>query len=136
MLSLLRPLSLIDFPRIVGMSWQNLISGQLILQICKREILRISFREKGWVAAGFYSAGRRRRPRYPSLARRSTVSPAVHSIFRQKVMGLIEGTLPADSYGVTWDGTHSQGHRTGSRVYFCRLIAGYDIVRQKMIVLK
>jgi len=48
----------------------------------------------------------------------------------------MEGTLPADSYGVTCDGTDSQGHKTGSRVYFCRLIAGYNIGTQKMIVLK
>ncbi len=71
-----------------------------------------------------------------SLPERASVSLAVYNVFGQKVRGLIQGTLPAGSYKVTWDGTDNQGNRLASGVYFCRLSAGENASTQKMTLMK
>jgi hypothetical protein len=71
-----------------------------------------------------------------SLPERASVTLMVYNVFGQKARELIEGTLPAGSYTVTWDGTNDQGNRLASGVYFCCLSAGENASTQKMILMK
>ena len=71
-----------------------------------------------------------------SLPERASVSLAVYNVVGQKVRDLINATLPAGSYTVTWDGADDQGNRLASGVYFCRLSAGENTSTQKMILMK
>lgn len=70
------------------------------------------------------------------LPEKATISLTVYNVFGQKVRDLINATLPAGSYVVTWDGTNNQGNRLASGMYFCRLSAGKHIAKSKMILMK
>jgi len=48
---------------------------------------------------------------------------------------LVEESLPAGSYTVTWDGADENGSRTGSGVYFSRLDVGGERLTRRIIVL-
>jgi len=71
-----------------------------------------------------------------TLPERVSISLAVYNVFGQKVRGLIQGTLPAGSYNVTWDGTDNQGNRLASGTYFYQLSDGENTSTQKMILMK
>ena len=71
-----------------------------------------------------------------SLPQRASVSLVVYNLFGQKVRGLVNATLSAGTYTITWDGTDSQGNRLASGVYFCRLSAGEKNSITKMILMK
>jgi|GEM_PF-2979819 len=70
------------------------------------------------------------------LPEKATISLVVYNVFGQKVRGLIDATLPAGSYTVTWDGTDNDGKKLASGVYFCRLSAGDRTSMSKMVLLK
>jgi hypothetical protein len=71
-----------------------------------------------------------------SLPERAPVSLAVYNVFGQKVRALVNATLPAGSYTITWDGTDNEGNSLASGVYFCRLCAGKNAKTSKMILMK
>ncbi len=71
-----------------------------------------------------------------SLSEAAYVSLVVYNIFGQKVRGLVNVSLPAGSYAVTWDGTDNEGDALASGVYFCRLCAGRNASTLKMVLMK
>jgi len=70
------------------------------------------------------------------LPERTSVSLSVYNVSGQKVRELLNATLPAGSYKVTWDGTDNQGNRLASGVYFSRLSAGGNVSTSKMVLMK
>jgi hypothetical protein len=71
-----------------------------------------------------------------TLPERASVSLVLYNIFGQKVRELIDETLPAGSYKITWDGTDNLGNKLASGVYLCRLSAGKNASTSKMVLLK
>jgi hypothetical protein len=70
------------------------------------------------------------------LPEKALVSLAVYNVFGQKVRTLLEISLPAGSYTVTWNGKDNEGISMASGVYFCRLLAGDKVNTKKMILMK
>jgi hypothetical protein len=71
-----------------------------------------------------------------TLPERVPVSLAVYNVFGQKVRELVNTTLPVGSYVIIWDGTDNKGNRVASGTYFCRLSAGEDTTKLKMVFIK
>ena len=61
---------------------------------------------------------------------------ALYNVFGQKVRTLLDTSLPAGWYKVTWDGKDDEGISMASGVYFYRLLAGDKVNTKKMILLK
>ena len=70
------------------------------------------------------------------LAEASEVSLVIYNLLGQRVINLLNETLPAGQHTVNWNGEDETGQKVASGVYFYRLQAGdYDEVR-KMILMK
>ena len=67
-----------------------------------------------------------------SLTRDAHVSLAVYDVAGQEVRALVNGTLPAGTRTLTWDGTNDNGERVSSGVYFYRIVAGEDVATDKI----
>jgi subtilisin family serine protease len=70
------------------------------------------------------------------LTRDTHVSLAVYDVAGQEVRTLVNGSLPAGTRTLTWDGTNDNGERVSSGVYFYRIIAGEDVATDKMMLIK
>jgi hypothetical protein len=81
-------------------------------------------------------------PFNPSTAIRFTIPTASHVELRvytpsgELVRTLVEGTLPAGTGEVTWDGTNDAGSSTASGVYFYRLRMGKTTLSRKMLLIR
>ena len=57
------------------------------------------------------------------------------SVIGQRVRVLDEGYRAAATYSVIWDGKDEKGQTVSSGVYFCRLVAGGNVIRTRKLVL-
>ncbi|HYW68666.1 MAG TPA: M14 family zinc carboxypeptidase [bacterium] len=64
------------------------------------------------------------------------VTLAVYSVDGRLVRTLVEGHAGPGPVEVSWDGLDGQGRRVGSGLYFVRLVAGNDVRRGKLVVLR
>ncbi len=64
------------------------------------------------------------------------VKIAVYDILGRKISELLNSTLPAGSYDVTWNGTSDSGQKVSSGVYFYVLVTGKQQLVRKMILNK
>ena len=67
---------------------------------------------------------------------RSHVTLTIYNIRGQVVRTLVDGTLEAKSYGLTWDGRDDNGQPVSSGVYFYKLIAGDFQDVRKLVLTK
>jgi len=73
-----------------------------------------------------------------TLATETTVKVSVHDTAGRLVAILTDGTAPAGTHTIHWDGTNSMGRSVSSGVYICTLAAGDSNPSEsrKMILLK
>ena len=71
-----------------------------------------------------------------SLPKESRVTVAVYNLLGQQVRLLAQGTRPAGSYRLTWDGLDNAGQPLPSGVYIYRLETGVQTVVKKMTLLR
>ena len=60
----------------------------------------------------------------------------VYSVDGRLVRTLVEGHAGPGPVEVSWDGLDGQGRRVGSGLYFIRLVAGNEVRRGKLVVLR
>jgi hypothetical protein len=66
----------------------------------------------------------------------TNVSLDVYNVLGQRVVNLIEATLPAGSHTVTWKGQDEAGNKVASGIYLYRLTTATDVETKKMILTK
>lgn len=71
-----------------------------------------------------------------SVATRSQVLIEVFNVVGQRVRTLVDETVSAGTYRLTWDGNDSNGNRVASGVYLYRIQADDYVQTKKMILLK
>ena len=71
-----------------------------------------------------------------SLPYHAEIELGIFNILGREVKSLINGSLPAGSHAVIWDGRDNSGETVSSGIYFYRLKAGEFTARKKMILLK
>ena len=64
------------------------------------------------------------------------VQLTVHDAAGRLVRSLVDGTRPAGSHDVSWDGKNERGSRVSTGVYFYRLRTGAMVLTRKMVLLK
>ena len=69
-----------------------------------------------------------------SLAETSDITLEVVDVSGRRVRTLARGSLGPGMHSVTWDGRSEQGHRTGSGVYFLRLVDGKVELTEKVLL--
>ncbi|HEX5133477.1 MAG TPA: FlgD immunoglobulin-like domain containing protein [Candidatus Krumholzibacteria bacterium] len=67
---------------------------------------------------------------------RQNVALHVYDVGGRLVRTLVDGTVPAGTHQVRWDGTDSLGRAVASGVYYCRLEAGSVRTTTRMVLLK
>jgi hypothetical protein len=70
------------------------------------------------------------------LPRAMSVRLAVYDVQGREVARIADGSLPAGTHAVKWDGLDRGGHRVASGVYWYRLEAGEISLSRKMVLLK
>ncbi len=70
------------------------------------------------------------------LTRSEHVVLTVHDLLGQRIQTLIDGTRPAGTYSVRWDGKDDTGHLMPSGVYFYRMRAGKRVEGRPMHLVK
>ncbi len=70
------------------------------------------------------------------LPARGAMELAVYDVAGRVVRVLADGERDPGWYEVVWDGRDTSGQRVGSGVYFCRLSAGSEVCRRKVVLLK
>ena len=71
-----------------------------------------------------------------ALPKASSVELTIYNVLGQKVVTLLNETLPAGRYRETWHGTSESGGEVASGIYFYRLTAGDYVTTKKMMLLK
>jgi hypothetical protein len=70
-----------------------------------------------------------------SLAEASQVSLVIYNLLGQKVVTLLDKTLPPGKHVIDWNGEDESGQKVASGIYFYHLQAGeYDEVRKMVLV--
>jgi hypothetical protein len=59
---------------------------------------------------------------------------AVYDAMGRPVRVLVNGVRPAGSHAVGWDRRDEQGRRLAAGTYFCRLVAGRDVLGTKLVL--
>lgn len=70
------------------------------------------------------------------LAAETHVSFVIYNVTGQVVRTLVDAPLTAGSHTITWNGTNDNGESLSSGIYFYRVIAGDEVVADKMTLLK
>ena len=70
------------------------------------------------------------------LARKSHVRVDIFNIKGEKIVTLVNRTMPAGMHEVTWDATADNGRKVTSGIYFCQMKSEDFVERMKMIVLR
>lgn len=70
------------------------------------------------------------------LPARAEVSITVYNILGQPVAVIANGSFPAGSHSVEWNGKAQNGAELSSGIYFYRMTAGPNVFVKKMVVLK
>jgi hypothetical protein len=71
-----------------------------------------------------------------TLGRAATVTLGVYDAHGRHIATLLEGTLPAGTRAVTWNGRTDTGAVAPSGVYLYRLVAGGQVSARRMVLLK
>ena len=71
-----------------------------------------------------------------SLKEQSPVNVTIFNISGQKVITLVNETMPAGTYNLPWNGKDSKGRGVGSGIYFFKMDSGKYTSTKKMIMLK
>ena len=71
-----------------------------------------------------------------TLQQPAAVSLKVFNIHGQLVATLVEGTRPAGTYQIAWDGCDAQGQAVSSGAYIVRLDAAGQQATRKMILIQ
>jgi hypothetical protein len=71
-----------------------------------------------------------------ALPARSQVSMDIVNTLGQRVKTLLDRSLPAGTYRVSWDGTNDNGQPVASGIYLYRLTTGETVLTKKMTLLK
>ncbi|MGH1363320.1 MAG: FlgD immunoglobulin-like domain containing protein [Calditrichia bacterium] len=71
-----------------------------------------------------------------ALAERSDISLIIYNALGQKVNILVEESVEAGEYSISWNGTDDSGQRVASGIYFLRLEAGNIIQTRKMLMIE
>ena len=64
------------------------------------------------------------------------VSLNMYNITGQKVRTLVNEVKPAGYYQIAWDGTDDLGHRLSSGVYFIKLEAGKETLKERIVLIR
>lgn len=70
------------------------------------------------------------------LVNQTHVSFVIYNVAGQKVRTLVDEVMPAGSHMLMWNGTNDDGETLSSGVYLYRVVAGDEVVREKMTLLK
>jgi len=71
-----------------------------------------------------------------SLPATQAVQVTVHDLTGRRVRTLVQGTLPAGTHHLTFDGSGGDGRRLASGTYLLRLVTGGEVRTQKMVLVK
>jgi len=71
-----------------------------------------------------------------TLDKPSDVVLQIFNLRGQRVKTLVDGSCPAGTHAVLWDGQDDHGRSTGSGIYLYRLKAGGQTLSKKMILMK
>ncbi len=71
-----------------------------------------------------------------SLAKAGNVNLTIFNAMGQKVVTLIDQSMPAGQHNVTWDGKNYNGQSVAGGVYFCQIKSKNFIQNRKMLLLK
>ena len=71
-----------------------------------------------------------------SLPQSQGVELSVYNLAGQEVLTLVEGTRPAGTHVVSWDGRDDQGRTLASGLYLYRLAAGSRVETRKLLLLQ
>jgi len=70
------------------------------------------------------------------LNAKERVKLSIYNILGERVIDLVDRTLPAGRYQAIWDGRDHAGEAVGSGIYFYRLSAGERSLARKMVMIK
>jgi hypothetical protein len=70
------------------------------------------------------------------LPERADLNITVYNILGQPVAVIAQGSFPAGSHTVEWNGNSENGAELSSGIYFYRMTAGQRVFVKKMVVLK
>lgn len=71
-----------------------------------------------------------------TLAESRDVTIHIYNARGQIIRSFYQGTQPANSYQIAWDGTDTNGNALGTGVYHIRLLAGKDSFQRKAVLIK
>ncbi len=71
-----------------------------------------------------------------TLAESRDVTIHIYNTRGQIIRSFYQGTQPANSYQIAWDGTDTNGNALGTGVYHIRLLAGKDSFQRKAVLIK
>jgi hypothetical protein len=71
-----------------------------------------------------------------NLVAETHVSFVIYNVTGQVVRTLVDAPMTAGSHTITWNGTNDSGKALSSGIYFYRVIAGDEIVTNRMTLLK
>ena len=71
-----------------------------------------------------------------TLAESRDVTIHIYNTRGQIIRSFHQGTQPANSYQIAWDGTDANGKALGTGVYYIRMLAGKDSFQQKAVLIK
>jgi Secretion system C-terminal sorting domain/Dockerin type I domain len=71
-----------------------------------------------------------------SLPKETHVNISIYNVLGQKVVELVDKTLPAGNHKVVWNGNDSNDKTVSSGVYFAKMKAGDYVESRKMVMMK
>ncbi len=71
-----------------------------------------------------------------TLASESDVRLEIYNLNGQKVIRLINKSMPAGTHSVNWSGKNSNGQSSATGIYFYKLTAGQFVATKKMVLIK
>jgi len=71
-----------------------------------------------------------------NLTAETHVNFVIYNVTGQVVRTLVDAPLPVGSHTITWNGTNDNGETLSSGIYFYRVIAGDEVVTNRMTLLK
>jgi hypothetical protein len=69
-----------------------------------------------------------------ALPRPARVTAEIYNMLGQKITTLMDEQKDAGTHTVRWDGTNQAGNPVASALYFCRVLAGDQMVTRKVIL--
>ena len=63
-----------------------------------------------------------------TLGKTEQVELAIYNVLGQRVTTLIKTTQEPGSYEITWDGANNRQEKVKAGIYFCRMVAGNEVL--------